>query len=65
MGPTSKYLAAVLGRRAASRMANGTRLRIAGTHLPLAKMLIDFHIAVLPPPTLELIAHLAATMLIA
>lgn len=60
-----EYLAAAPGRQVVRRMANGTRLRIAGAHFPQAKTLADFDTAVLPAPTQELIAHLATTTFVA
>lgn len=58
------YLAAVLARQVAARTANGTRLRIAGAHLPAIKTLEDFTFTHLPTPARDTIAHLATTTFI-
>jgi len=59
------YLAAVLARQVASRAANGTRLRVAGAHLPQTKTLEDFSLTGLPATARDVIAHLATTTFIA
>jgi DNA replication protein DnaC len=59
-----EYLAAVLGRQVASRVSNGTRIRINAARLPQVKTLEDFTFAHVPAATRDIIAHLATTTFI-
>ncbi len=56
-----EYLAAVLGRQVASRVANGTKMRLSAARFPQIKTLEDFTFTHLPSAPRDLIAHLATT----
>jgi len=60
-----EYLAAVLGRQVASRVANGTRMRISSARFPQIKTLEDFTFTHLPTAPRDVIAHLATTTFVA
>jgi DNA replication protein DnaC len=60
-----EYLAAVLGRQVASRVANGTKMRLSAARFPQIKTLEDFTFAHLPTAPRDVIAHLATTTFVA
>jgi hypothetical protein len=60
-----EYLAAVLGRQVASRVANGTKMRLSAARFPQIKTLEDFTFTHLPTAPRDVIAHLATTTFVA
>ena len=60
-----EYLAAVLGRQVASRVANGTKMRLSAARFPQIKTLQDFTFAHLPTAPRDVIAHLAQVTFVA
>jgi DNA replication protein DnaC len=59
-----EYLAALLGRQAAAREANGTTTRIRRAHFPQTRTLEDFNFNQQPSAPRQLIEHLATATFI-
>ena len=55
----------MLGRQVASRVANGTKMRLSAARFPQIKTLQDFTFAHLPTAPRDLIAHLAQVTFVA
>jgi DNA replication protein DnaC len=55
----------VLGRQVASRVANGTKIRLSAARFPQIKTLEDFTVEHLPTAPRDIIAHLATTTFVA